>query len=88
MSVFLKNRKDQTPRELAESRDKGKYHRVIKTLLKYEKIEKERDQAEVIEQTVYIYEYEDSWKKHIVHNPLVTIGVPVIFGALIFAVLR
>ena len=62
MSVFTKNSKDQTPRELAEQKDKGKYHRVIKTLKNYEAKALAKKKPEIIEKTVYIEEYEQGWK--------------------------
>jgi hypothetical protein len=61
---------------------------VIKTLIKYEKIELSKKEPEVLEQKVYIYEYENSWKKQVVVNPIVTIGVPVVIGAILYAILR
>jgi len=61
---------------------------VIKTLTKYEKIELSKKEPEVLEQKVYIYEYENSWKKQVVENPIVTIGVPVVIGAILYAILR
>jgi ankyrin repeat protein len=39
MSVFIQNKKGQTPRQLAEQTDVAKFHRVIKTLKKYESLE-------------------------------------------------
>ena len=58
--------------------------------MKYEKQElaRQEQQAEEVEQTVFIYEYENSWKKQVVDNPIVTIGVPVIIGAIAYAIFR
>ena len=58
MSVFIKNNAGKTPRELAEHKDKAKYHRVIKNLKNYEAKELSRKKPEIIEKTVYIEEYE------------------------------
>jgi len=61
MSTFIKNKAGLTPRELAESKDKAKYHRVIKNLKKYEAIEISRRPPEIIEKRVVIVEYERGW---------------------------
>ena len=72
-----------------DSRDKGKYHRVIKTLMKYERQELAKKEAEaVVEETVFIYEYENTWRKQVIENPIVTIGLPVIVGAIAYAIFR
>ena len=47
MSLFAENREGLTPRGLAEKRDRQKFHRVIKTLKKYEQMELDRKEPEV-----------------------------------------
>ncbi len=42
VSVFAKNKAQQTPRELAEYQDRAKFHRVIKNLKNYEAKEQAR----------------------------------------------
>ena len=61
MSTFIRNKAGQTPRELAENKDKAKYHRVIKNLKKYETIEIAKRPPEIIEKRVVVVEYEREW---------------------------
>ena len=57
--------------------------------MKYERQELAKKEAEeVVEETVFIYEYENTWRKQVVENPIVTIGVPVIVGAIAYAIFR
>ena len=88
LSAFTKNKAEQTPRELAEHNDRAKFHRVIKNLKNYEAKETARLKPEILEQTVYIEEYEPGWQNSIVNNPLVSIGIPVVVGSILYAVFK
>ena len=61
VSAFTHNKAGQTPRQLAEHKDIAKFHRVIKNLKNYEAKETAKQKPLIIEEKVYIEEYEPGW---------------------------
>ena len=47
-----------------------------------------KKKPEIVEQKVFIEEYESGWRNEIVNNPFVTVGLPILVGTILYNIFK
>ena len=68
VSTFVTNNAGLTPRQLAETTDKAKFHRVIKNITNYEVKENAKKKPEIVERILKVYEFEKGFANKLANN--------------------